>query len=194
MHYDYKSLNITASQLSGALCLNFLCLVLSCQPTVRRPSSSVDWSLFHPSPASASGPAEAPTLTGWALSPSPGTSLTDEQLYRELKNLLGPDWISASLSSCAAAGLMLAVVVVSRWCLWLGVDACTTAPSSMNCSTLWASTTNRPALTGTTTSKFCCKTFSQVRKCFTAHKCMHVSPKFHEVMEWTPPHRNGAQL
>ena len=61
---------------------------------------------------------------------------------------------------------MLDVLVVSRWCLWPVADAFTMEPSSMSCSMLWDSTMNKPALTGTTTSKSFCKMFSLVMELF----------------------------
>lgn len=84
----------------------------------------------------------------------------------ELKAFLRLQCSSTHLWSCPAATPTLAVVVVSRWCLWPVADAFTMAPSSMSCSTLWDSTTNRPVLTGTTTSKSCWKTFSLVMEPF----------------------------
>lgn len=61
---------------------------------------------------------------------------------------------------------MLAVVVVNRWYPWPAVDAFIMAPSSMSCSTLWDSTMSRPALTGTTTSKSCCRMLCLVTELF----------------------------
>lgn len=83
-------------------------------------------------------------------------------LQFELEAFLRLQCCSTHLWSCPAATPTLVVVVVSRWCPWPVVDACTMAPSSMSCSMLWDSTMNRPALTGTTTSKSCCTMFSLV--------------------------------
>lgn len=58
-------------QICLKICFNFednFCLVSFHQPLAKSPSSPVDWSPSPPSPASASGPAEALTVTGSRLS------------------------------------------------------------------------------------------------------------------------------
>lgn len=69
---------------------------------------------------------------------------------------------STCVLSCPAATPTSAAVVEGRWCLWPVVDVFTMALSNMSCSTLWDSTMSRLALTGTTTSKSCCRMFSLV--------------------------------
>lgn len=72
--------------------------------------------------------------------------------------------VSDKLVHVSTAAIHMWVVrVVVRLCLWTVRGVYTTAPSSMSCSMPWASTMNRPALTGTTTSGCTGKTSLMVR-------------------------------
>lgn len=70
--------------------------------------------------------------------------------------------ISNDVAAAAGATRTWVAGVIPRPCLWTVRAACTTAPSSMSCSTPSASTTNSVAPTGTVTSASCGRTSSQV--------------------------------
>lgn len=74
------------------------------------------------------------------------------RLWKEMLMLECDFHLLLCVCPSTAATPTWAVRVVVRRCLWAVRAVCTTAPSSTSCSTPWASTTNKHALTGTATS------------------------------------------